>query len=248
MRIRVRDLHLSFGKLDVLKGVNLDIEPGEVAVILGRSGTGKSVLLKLLLGLYRPDAGTIEIDGREITKLPESELFEIRRKFGVIFQSGGLLASLSVGENVGLGLIELTEENDERILDIVKEKLALVNLAGREMQDPSTLSGGQRKRAAVARALTMKSDCLLLDEPTAGLDPPMAATVDEIVEQVNREQKVTCVLVTHDLVSAFALGTKLHLLHEGKVVESGTPEQFKASQHPVVREFLDRDRKAPLRT
>lgn len=248
MRIRVRDLHLSFGKLDVLKGVNLDIEPGEVAVILGRSGTGKSVLLKLLLGLYRPDAGTIEIDGTEITKLPESELFEIRRKFGVIFQSGGLLASLTVGENVGLGLMELTQESDGRILDIVKEKLALVNLAGREMQDPSTLSGGQRKRAAVARALTMKSDCLLLDEPTAGLDPPMAATVDEIVEQVNREQKVTCVLVTHDLVSAFALGTKLHLLHEGKVVESGTTEQFKASQHPVVREFLDRDRKAPLRT
>ncbi len=245
MRIEIRDLHMAFGDLQVLRGVDLSVGSGEIGVILGGSGSGKSVTLKLILGLMRPDSGTIRLDGTDITHLSERDLNPIRRRFGVIFQSGGLLQSLTVGQNVGLGLIELTREDPARIEDMVEDALKTVGLSGRGAQDPSTLSGGQRKRAAIARALTMHSDCLLLDEPTAGLDPPTAVTVDNIVQRVNREKGTTCILVTHDLVSAMRLGTRLHLLHEGRIVFAGTPKEFRDSNNPVVEEFLARELSKP---
>ncbi len=245
MRIEIRDLHMAFGELEVLRGVDIEVGSGEIGVILGGSGTGKSVTLKLLLGLMRPDKGSIKLDGQEITALNERELGPIRRRFGVIFQSGGLLQSLTVGQNVGLGLLELTKEDPARIEEMVEDALKTVGLSGRGPQDPSTLSGGQRKRAAIARALTMHSDCLLLDEPTAGLDPPTAVTVDNIIQRVNKEKGATCILVTHDLVSAMRLGTRLHLLHEGRIVFAGTPREFRDSNNPVVEEFLARELSKP---
>lgn len=241
MRLKIRNLAKSFGTLDVLKGADLDVAEGEIAVILGRSGVGKSVLLKLLTGLIPPDAGSIEIDGKEIVGLTEKELIPVRQRFGMIFQSAGLLASLSVGENVALGLLETTSMGLAEVQQTVREKLDLVELEGREDQDPSTLSGGQRKRVAIARALCMKSDCFLLDEPTAGLDPPMASTVDDIIQNINKSTGATCILVTHDLVSAFRLGHRIHLLHEGKFLFNGTPEEFRQHSDPNVREFIARE-------
>lgn len=241
MRLRIRDLHKRFGSLEVLRGLSIDVEPGEIVTLLGGSGTGKSVTLKLILGLIRPDAGTIEIDGIDITRLRERDLDVFRRRFGVVFQGGGMLQSLSVGENVGLGLLETSKEPPARVSEIVAEKLALVNLAGRERQSPGTLSGGQRKRAAIARALTMHADCFLLDEPTAGLDPPMSEDVDDIVEEVNRTTRASCILVTHDLISAFRLSKRIYLLKEGRVAATGTPEEFRRSDAPAVREFLSRE-------
>jgi len=245
MNISVRDLHLSFGPKKVLQGMNLDVKSGEICVILGGSGSGKSVSLKAILGLVKPDSGSIKIDDKEITGLSEKALNPIRRRFGVIFQSGGLLTSLTVAQNVGLGLSELTKDSPAEIARTVDEQLDTVGLKGRGDQDPSTLSGGQRKRAAIARALTMHSDCLLLDEPTAGLDPPTATTVDNIIQRVNKEKGATCILVTHDLVSAMRLGTTLHLLHEGKILVCGTPKDFRESTNPVVEEFLAREFSKP---
>lgn len=245
MQLELRDVHMSFGELDVLRGVDITVGTGEICVILGGSGSGKSVTLKLILGLMRPDKGSIKLDGTEITTLSERELNPVRRRFGVIFQSGGLLQSLTVGQNVGLGLLEMTKEEPARVAEMVEEALKTVGLGGRSEQDPSTLSGGQRKRAAIARALTMHSDCLLLDEPTAGLDPPTAVTVDNIVQRVNREKGTTCILVTHDLVSAMRLGTRLHLLHEGRIVFAGSPKEFRDSNNPVVEEFLARELSKP---
>jgi phospholipid/cholesterol/gamma-HCH transport system ATP-binding protein len=241
MRIEIRDLHKSFGDLHVLRGLSLDIAEGELVVILGGSGQGKSVLLKLITMLIRPDSGSIRIDGEEITHLSESQLIKVRQRFGMIFQGGGLLQSLSVYENLALGLQELTMATEDIIRATVAEKLALVGLSGRESQDVSTLSGGQRKRVAIARALTMKCDCLLLDEPTAGLDPPTSANVDEIIEEVNEKQGVTGILVTHDLVSALKLGTRLVMLHNGQLIAQGTPEEFIQSTNPLVVRFLERD-------
>ncbi|MDX2177452.1 MAG: ATP-binding cassette domain-containing protein [Candidatus Sumerlaeia bacterium] len=247
MNIAIRGLHLSFGDLDVLRGVDLDVPAGEISVILGGSGSGKSVLLKLILGLLKPDEGSIKLDGEEITGLDEDALVPHRQRFGVIFQSGGLLQSLTVGENVALGLVELSGKGYPEIRASVREQLKAVGLEGREEQEPSTLSGGQRKRAAIARALTQHNECLLLDEPTAGLDPPTAAKVDDIVMKVNREVGSTCVLVTHDLVSAMRLGSRLNLLHQGRIVASGTPTEFAASKDPHVVEFLRRERDADWR-
>lgn len=241
MRLKIRNLFKSFGSLNVLRGADMDVEEGEIAVILGRSGVGKSVLLKLLTGLIPADSGSIEIDGEEIVGLTEKELTPFRKRFGMIFQSAGLLASISVGDNVALGLMETTNLSSAEIRKVVAEKLAMVGLEGREGQEPSTLSGGQRKRVAIARALCMKSDCFLLDEPTAGLDPPMASTVDDIVQDINRDTGATCILVTHDLVSAFRLGHRIHMIHEGKFHLSATPAEFRQSEDPVIREFIARE-------
>jgi phospholipid/cholesterol/gamma-HCH transport system ATP-binding protein len=243
MKIEIENLNKRFGDVVVFKNLNLTIEPGEITVIMGRSGSGKSVLLKHLTGLLQPDSGRILIDGKDITKLSERELYPIRMRFGMIFQNGGMLHSLSVGENVALPLIEVRGADTRKTLGRVREVLAHVGLEGREDQAVTTLSGGQRKRVAIARALLQDADCLLFDEPTAGLDPPMSQTVDEIIEQVNEETGATVIVVTHDLVSAFAIGKKLHLLHEGAVIASGTPDEFHATQNQHVQNFLARGAK-----
>lgn len=240
MRIEIKGLKKSFGSLTVFDGLDLVIEPGEICVIMGRSGQGKSVLLKHLVGLLQPDEGEILIDGQNIVGLRERELYPIRLRFGMIFQNGGMLHSLNLGENIALPLIEVRGADRVRTMEKVKEKLELVGLGGREDQPVTTLSGGQQKRAAIARALVQEADCMLFDEPTAGLDPPISETVDEIIQEVNQNTGSTMIVVTHDLVSAFSIGKKLHLLHKGQVVHSGSPDAFRTCDKPEVKEFLSR--------
>ena len=243
MKIEIQDLYKSFGSLVVFAGLNLTIEDGEVAVIMGRSGAGKSVLLKHLTGLVKPDKGKILIDGKDIVNLTEAELYRVRMRFGMIFQNGGLLLSLNVRDNVALPLIEMRGNDEKKMYERIKEVLERVDLGGREDQPVTTLSGGQRKRVAIARALLQDADCFLFDEPTAGLDPPMSENVDEIIAQVNKETGATAVVVTHDLTSAFTIGKKLYLLNEGKIAASGTPAEFRKSDHPIVKEFIGREAK-----
>ncbi len=240
MKIELKNLHKSFGSKKVLNGVNLTIEPGEITVILGRSGQGKSVMLKHLIGLVAPDEGEILIDGVNIAKLSERELFPYRMRFGMIFQNAGLLQSLTVAQNVSLPLIEVRGTDRSKVMDQVREKLKMVDLEGVEDQAVTTLSGGQRKRVAIARALVQNADCMLFDEPTAGLDPPISQTVDDVILKVNEETKATVIVVTHDLISAFYVGQKIYLLDKGRVVHSGTPEDFRDTDNEVVREFFQR--------
>ena len=240
MKIDIKNLHKRFGNVVVFDDLNLTITPGDITVIMGRSGSGKSVLLKHLTGLIKPDSGDILIDDKEITRLGERELYPVRMRFGMIFQNGGMLHSLNVGQNVALPLLEVRGVDRKKTMKRVSEVLNHVGLEGRESQPVTTLSGGQRKRVAIARALLQDADCLLLDEPTAGLDPPMSETVDDIIRQVNEETGATVIVVTHDLVSAFAIGKRLHLLHEGRIIASGTPDQFHNHTAPEVREFIAR--------
>ncbi len=240
MEIGVRNLYKSFGENHVLRGLNLTIPEGEVTVIVGGSGSGKSVLLKHLTGLMRPDTGEILIDGRDITHLPESVLFSLRQRIAMIFQSGGLLASLTVGENVGLGLVEHRLAPRPEIPGIVAEKLAVVRLEGKENEMPANLSGGMRKRVSIARALTLSPELILYDEPTAGLDPPMAEAIDDLILELAHHLKVTSVVVTHDLLSIFKLADTVNMLHDGRIIESAPPEEFKASENEIVQNFIRR--------
>jgi len=242
MKLEIRNLHKSFGETVVYDGLNMVVEAGERAVVLGRSGAGKSVMLKHLTGLISPDSGEIYIDGRNIAELAEQELYTVRMRFGMIFQNGGMLQSLSVAENVALPLIETKGCDYKQVMHKVSECLERVEMGGREQQSISTLSGGQKKRVAIARALVQEADCFLFDEPTAGLDPPMSETVDEIIRKVNEETGATVIVVTHDLVSAFCLGRKIFLLNDGRIIEEGSPEAFRRSQKPEVLEFLSRNR------
>ncbi len=242
MEIQIRDLHKSFGDNAVLRGLSLTIRSGEVTVILGGSGSGKSVLLKHIIGLIKPDSGQVLIDGQDIVPLGEQELNEIRRRIGIIFQNGGLLQSLTVGQNVGLALVEHELAPRGEIRRIVAEKLALVGLEGKESEMPANLSGGMRKRAAIARALTVDADALLYDEPTAGLDPPMSKTVDDLIIEMKTRTGCTSVVVTHDLVSVFAIADSIHMLHQGEIVFSGTPKAMLECTDERVRSFLERGR------
>lgn len=240
MEILVKNLYKSFNHNKVLQGINLRIPASQITVIVGGSGSGKSVLLKHLTGLIRPDKGEIIVDGRDITALPEAALFPLRQRIAMIFQSGGLLASLSVGENVALGLVEHKLVPRRKIPNIVAEKLALVHLEGKQEEMPANLSGGMRKRVSIARALTLNPELILYDEPTAGLDPPMAETIDYLILELARELKVTTVVVTHDLISVFKLADTINMLHEGTIIESTTPKEFEHLPNPIVQEFIKR--------
>lgn len=241
MHLKIEGLHKRFGRNEVLRGLDLEVQPGELACIVGPSGTGKSVLLKHIVGLIKPDSGRILVDGEDIVPWSEQQLLAIRQRFGMIFQSGGLLQSLTLGENTGLPLRERTRESPEKIREIVAEKLEAVGLGGREDQSPSTLSGGQIKRAAIARALTTKADCLLFDEPTAGLDPIMAENIDEVIQKVTRETGATSLVVTHDVASIFTIADRIYMLDAGKTIFAGTPDEFRASEDERIRTFLARD-------
>lgn len=241
MHIRVENLHKSFGKNHVLRGINVEIPAGQLCMIIGASGTGKSLLLKHLVGLMKPDSGRILIDEEDIVPLSERRMLPLRKRFGMIFQGGGLLQSMTVGENVGLGLLELNHRKDSEVRDIVREKLEVVGLEGRESQMPSTLSGGQLKRAAIARALCANAECLLFDEPTSGLDPIMADNIDEVIQSTNRDSGATTIVVTHDVASIFKIADMIHMMHEGAIIASGTPEEFRRNEDKRVQEFLARE-------
>lgn len=239
MEITVQDLHKSFNDQAVLNGVSLSIPSGRITVIIGGSGEGKSVFLKHLIGLIRPDAGSIKVDGQEITKLHEREMMPLRRRIGYIFQQGALLASISVGENVALGLVENRMATREEAAATAREMLALVGMDGQFDALPETLSGGMRKRVALARALTMKPECILYDEPTAGLDPPRSRQVENLIQDVNGRLGVTSVVVTHDMATVHRIADLVYMLHEGRITFSGTPEGLQASQDPTIREFIE---------
>lgn len=216
----------------------MSIPSGQVTAVLGGSGTGKSVFLKHLIGLLKPDQGQIEIDGENIVDLGERDLMPLRRRFGMIFQGGALLASLTVIENVAMALIENGLASRSRAFEIAREKLALVGLEGSEDKFPSALSGGMQKRAAIARALTTDPECFLYDEPTAGLDPPRARQIEELILDVNRKLKATTIVVTHDMHLVESIADHVFMLVEGRVIFSGTPTQLKNETNPLVQEFI----------
>lgn len=240
MRLEVRDLHKAFGANRVLRGISLEIPAHQVTLIVGGSGCGKSVLLKHLLGLMKPDRGAVLVDGQDIVPIPERRLNPIRRRFGMVFQGGALLASLTVAENLALGLREHHELSPAQLRDLVAEKLELVGLGGTQDLMPAELSGGMRKRVAIARALMMDPEVFLYDEPTTGLDPPMAAAIDALIGELAAKLHKTTVVVTHDLVSIFTLAHRVAMIHEGEIVFLGTPEEMKSNPQEVVRRFIAR--------
>jgi phospholipid/cholesterol/gamma-HCH transport system ATP-binding protein len=240
MKIEVQDLHKAFDDQPVLRGVSLAIEPKRISVIIGGSGTGKSVFLKHLIGLEHPDRGSIKIDGQEITGLRERQLLEVRRRIGMIFQGGALLASLPLGENVALGLVENGMASRTQAAAVAREKLRLVGLEEAWEKYPEVLSGGMRKRASIARALTMNPECILYDEPTAGLDPPRARLIEDLILNVNKTFGTTSVVVTHDMDCVRRLAHRVFMLHEGRIVFGGTRDELLASKDPTVREFIER--------
>ena len=237
--IEVRDLHFSFERKKVLKGINLEIYDGECFVVLGKSGCGKTVFLKNLLRLLVPDRGEIIIDGVDITKLDRDGIYEVREKFGMVFQSAALFDSLTVWENVGLGLLEHTSLTPEEVREIAIEKLGLVGLKGVEDLKPASLSGGMKKRVGIARAIARDPKYLLYDEPTTGLDPVTAGKINDLIAYLNDELKVTTVIVTHDLASTYKLADRIALLDDGVIVEQGNPREFWGSEDPRVREFVE---------
>jgi len=236
--IETRDLHKAFGSQPVLRGVNLRIESGEALVIIGRSGGGKSVLLKHLIGLIQPDEGDVLVDGENIGRLSERALLGVRSKFGMLFQSSALFDSINVAENVGFALVQSRQWTEGEIAQKVAEALAMVELSGIEEKTPSELSGGMRKRVGLARAIVYRPQILLYDEPTTGLDPVVADTIDHLIVRISNRLAVTSVAVTHDMRSASRIGRRIVMLHEGRIHASGTPEEIFNSADPVVRRFV----------
>jgi phospholipid/cholesterol/gamma-HCH transport system ATP-binding protein len=236
--IELRNLHKRFGRLVVLNGVSLNIEEGQSLVIIGASGTGKSVLLKHIVGLLHPDKGEVWFDGRRVDELRERELVGVRKQFGFLFQMGALFDSLSVDDNVGFPLVEHTRKPANEIHHLVAEKLRLVGLPDVGKKMPSELSGGQRKRVALARAIALGPRVILYDEPTTGLDPIRSDVINELILKLQRELKVTSIVVTHDMQSAFKVGDRIVMLHEGKLIFDGTPDQVRATDNPIVHRFV----------
>ncbi len=241
--IEIRGLHKSFGALKVLKGVDIQIPKGRTTVILGRSGTGKSVLLKHIIGLITPDRGKIWIDGVDITRLGDKALNEMRKKFGMLFQEAALFDSMTVGENVAFPLREHTRLSEENIGKIVAYKLEQVGLPGQEEKMPAELSGGMKRRVGLARALALDPEIVLFDEPTTGLDPPMAEAIEDLIIETQRRLGDTFVVITHNITTAFHIAHKIAMLHEGRVVVEGSPRTFRRSPHPVVQAFMARGEK-----
>jgi phospholipid/cholesterol/gamma-HCH transport system ATP-binding protein len=238
--ISLRDLHVSYGEREILHGINFDVVRGETLVILGGSGSGKSTLLRTLVGLEKPSAGQIWIKGQDLARATAAEMDEIRTKIGMSFQGGALFGSLTVGENVALPLREHTALEDSTIEIMVRIKLEQVGLDGFEYYSPSELSGGMKKRAAVARALAMDPEILFFDEPSAGLDPIIAAGIDQLILELKRAFRMTIIVVTHELASAFLIADRMLLIDKGRVVALGTVEEMRSSLQPRVRQFLDR--------
>jgi len=237
--LELRNVRKSFGTLQVLRGVNLKIWRGQTVVIVGESGAGKSVLLKLMIGLLRPDSGEIFFKGTRIDNLPERKLIEFRRRMGFVFQMGALFDSLTAGENVAFPLREHTDYDKETISRIVKEKLKLVGLEDVEHKRPSELSGGQRKRVALARALALDPEVIFFDEPTTGLDPMRADVINELILKLKTELKVTAVVVTHDMTSAFKIADRIVMLWQGDFIADAPPEQFRHASDERVRMFVE---------
>jgi len=238
--ISIRDLRVSYGAREILHGISFDVRRGETMVILGGSGSGKSTLLRTLVGLETPSAGEIWIRGKNTNSMTQAEREETRKKMGMSFQGGALFGSMTVGQNVALPLREHTKLADSTVDIMLRLKLEQVGLAGYEDYMPSQLSGGMKKRAAVARALAMDPEVLFFDEPSAGLDPIIAAGIDELILELKKAFHMTIIIVTHELASAFLIADRMVLIDKGYLVALGTTAEMQQSKHPRVRQFLDR--------
>jgi phospholipid/cholesterol/gamma-HCH transport system ATP-binding protein len=237
--IEVSDLRQTFGSQEILRGVNLDIPRGETTVLLGQSGGGKSVFLRHLIGLIRPLSGSIKVEGEEIAQLDERELEPVRRKVGMLFQDGALFDSLTVFDNVAFPLRERGERSEIIIREKVARSLELVSLEGQEQKMPSNLSGGMRKRAALARAIISEPACILYDEPTAGLDPIVSDTINKLIRRLQSQLQVTSIVVTHDMISTNHIADRVALLREGRIHFDGSLEDLHASTDPVIMDFIE---------
>src|SRR3984893_14201606 len=242
----MRDVHMQFEEKKVLDGVFLRVEPQERLVILGQSGSGKSTILRLILGILKPTSGEIFFKQFEITRLNRRKLQQVRQRIGMVYQYSALLSSRNVRDNVALPLEELTDNSPEEIEKIVDEKLGLVSMKDSKYLMPSELSGGMKKRVSLARALVMEPELILFDEPVAGLDPVIASVIDELIISLSEKSKVTSITVTHEMGSAFRIGTRMAMLYQGKIIEDAEPERFKQSKNPVVAQFLSGSTEGPI--
>lgn len=237
--VEVRNLHKSFGAQKVLRGLSAKVYKGETLLLLGGSGGGKSVLMKHFIGLLSPDEGEVLVEGENISNMTERQLGKIRRKMGMMFQNGALFDSMTVGQNIGFPLRQGGEKDEARIERLVKESLDIVRLSGQEDKMPSELSGGMRKRVALARAIVDRPACVLFDEPHAGLDPITADTIDHLVKCLQRDQNMTNVIVTHEMRSVFRIADRVLFLKEGELYWEGTPKELKASTDPELKNFIE---------
>ena len=244
--VELRDVKMHFGEKNVLDGASLKVRPQDRLVILGQSGSGKSTILRLVLGILRPNSGSIFFKQFEITRLSPRKLQQVRQKIGMVYQYSALLSSRTVRDNLALPLEELTDKSREEIDKIVDEKLELVGMKDAKDRLPSELSGGMRKRVSLARALVLDPELMLLDEPVAGLDPVIAAVIDELIISLSEKSKVTSITVTHEMDSAFRIATRMAMLYQGKIIEDAEAEQFKQSKNPVVRQFLSGSTEGPI--
>ena len=244
--VELRDVVLEFPTKKVLNGVSLKVEPLDRLVIMGQSGSGKSTILRLILGILQPTSGEIFFKQFEIGRLQRRKLQHVRSQIGMVYQYSALLSSRNVRDNVALPLEELTRKSAAEIDKIVDEKLELVGMSEARLQIPSELSGGMRKRVSLARALVMDPELILFDEPSAGLDPVISSVIDELIISLTERSKVTSIIVTHEMDSAFRIGTRMAMLYHGEVIADAAPEEFKKSDHPVVRQFLSGSTKGPI--
>jgi phospholipid/cholesterol/gamma-HCH transport system ATP-binding protein len=237
--IRLHDLHKAFGEKEVLKGFSLQVEEGETLSVIGGSGAGKSVMLKHIVGLIKPDKGEVWVDDEAVPHLDQDSLYVLRRRVGYVFQFAALFDSMTIEENVGMGLRRMADMTPDSIGKRVKESLALVDLDGYEERFPSELSGGQRKRAGLARAIATRPTYLLYDEPTTGLDPVTTAVIDNLIMRMKDELGVTGVVITHDMESAFRISDRIAMLYDGRVRYEGTPDELRRCEDPVVKGFIE---------
>jgi phospholipid/cholesterol/gamma-HCH transport system ATP-binding protein len=244
--IEIKGIHKWFDSQHVLKGVDLSIKEGETLVIIGRSGCGKSVLLKLIMGILDPDKGDIRVDGRSIADMPPKEQDSVRLSLGMLFQGAALFDSLTVRENVGFSLYEHTKIPDVVIERKVAEKLGLVGLEGIEDLMPASLSGGMKKRVGLARAICNEPKIVLYDEPTTGLDPINADVINDLILRMQEKLKITSIVVTHDMTSAYKVGNRIAMLYDGKIIATGTPDEIRNSKDPVVQQFITGSARGPI--
>ncbi len=244
--VELRDVHLTFPPKTVLDGVSFTVEPLDRLVIMGQSGSGKSTILRLILGILQPTSGEIFFKQFEVTRLKRRKLQQVRTQIGMVYQYSALLSSRNVRDNIALPLEELTEKTTAEIDKIVDEKLELVGMQDSKFQMPSELSGGMRKRVSLARALVMDPELILFDEPSAGLDPVISSVIDELIISLSERSQVTSIIVTHEMESAFRIGTRMAMLYQGQVIADAPPDEFKKSSHPVVRQFLSGSTEGPI--
>ena len=244
--IEIQNLTRFFNTRKVLDNLSLNIEKGQTCVIIGRSGCGKSVLLKHIEGILKPDSGKIIINGQDITRLSNNEMDKIRLKMGMVFQGGALFDSMSVGENVGFKLIEHNHVSNKELLEKVESALCVVGLCGIENLMPSEISGGMKKRVALARAICIEPEIIFYDEPTTGVDPITADSINELIKTMHDKLKVTSIVVTHDMKSAYSIADKIAMMYQGKIIAEGTPQEIQNTTHPVVHQFINGLAKGPI--